>query len=537
MKKRILIIVSAVLAAVMLFGCTAPAAEPEQSDNTTPAAAGEVTAAPATSEAPQTTEEKTYKETIKFSPSLKFVTTDTMNTTSGTSLSLYYLVYNNLVEMDTVNNQLVPGLAESWEEVSPTEYVFHLRQGVKFHDGSDFTAADVEFTFNRAKEQGASAGKVTTIDHVEVIDDFTIKFYLTGPDADILYRLPDGRLSILSKTAFDTMAPEEANKIGTGPYMYVEVVIDDHVTLTRNDNYWGELPKTKNFILQEIPEASARLIALQTGEVDIIQSPAATDLHYIDEDANLTLSSYPGANLRYIGLNMNEAPFDDIRVRQAIAYGINRAEYIAVAYNGNAAEVNNMMNPINEFWAEITGYTYDPEKAKALLTEAGYSDGDITISITGMQNDADTSFATLFQSQMKAIGINVNVDLVETATFTARVKPDSGENWQVEVNGWGGYVNGPDNALRYLYYSSSSGNAAHVNDTELDALIDEASVTTEKASRVELYKQIEQKGIDLACYIPICVPMNYYGTVATLEGLEPLMGSIHHLRNIAVPEN
>ena len=493
---------------------------------------GETTAPDGSNAAPG---EVKYKETLKFVPALKFVTTDTMNTTSGTSLSLYYLVYNNLVEIDTVKNEIVPALAETWDIVSPTEYVFHLRKGVKFHDGSPFTAADVEFTFNRAKGEGASAGKVTTIDHVEVIDEYTIKFYLTGPDADILYRLPDGRLSILSKTAFDSKPAEEAMKIGTGPFQYVEVVIDDHVSLTRFDDYWGEKPKTKNIIFQEIPEQSSRLIALQGAEVDIIHSPAATDLHYIADDKNLNLLSYPGSTLRYIGLNINEAPFNDIRVRQAIAYGINRKSYITVAYRENALETNNMMSPTNEYYSDIAGYDYNPDKAKELLAQAGYSNG-LTIEITGMQNEADNNFATIFQAQMKEIGITVNINLLENATFTARVKPDSGEKWQVEINGWSGYANGPDNALRYLLYTGSSGNAAHLSLPELDALIDEAAVTTDKAKRVELYKQIEEMCMEQACYIPICVPNINYGTLAALEGMDPLMGAIHHLRNIAVPE-
>lgn len=529
MKKRILAVISMLLAATMLFGCAQtsnngsdPAKQPDAGSTTdkvdTPASG-----------------ETEYQDTVTFVPHLKFVTTDTMNTTSGTSLSVYYLVFNNLVEFDTVSGELIPGLAESWKEISPTEYEFYLRKDVKFHDGTDFTAQDVEFTFNRAKEQGASKSKVTTIDHVEVIDDYTIKFYLTGPDADILYRLPDGRLSILSKNAFDTMPAEEANLIGTGPYKYVEVVIDDHLELTRNEEYWGELPKTKNIRLQEIPEQSARLIALQTGEVDVIHNPAATDLHYISEDSALALQSFAGSNLRYIGLNTKEAPFDNILVRQAIAYGINRQDYIAVAYSGNATEVTTMMNPINSFAADLEGYTYDPEKAKELLAEAGYGEGDITISIIGMQNDNDTNFATVFQSQMKAIGINVNVNLVEQATFTASVAPNSGTQWNAEVNGWGGYVNGPDNALRYLYHSANSGNASQINDPKLDEMIETGAVTTDAAERTRLYTEIQEYGLELATYIPICVEMVDYGCSAAVEGLEPPMGAIHHLRNLAIP--
>lgn len=515
MKKRMLTIISLLLIAVMLVGC----------GQTDPGVEG----------SGDGSGEATYKETVKFVPDYKFQTTDTMNTTSSTSMSIYWLVYNNLVEMDTTTGELVPALAESWEAVSPTEYVFYLREGVKFHDGSDFTAADVVFTFDRAKVEGASSSKVITIDHVEAIDDYTVKFVLTGPDADLPYRLPDGRLSILSKTAFDNMPADEANLIGTGPYKYVEVVIDDHVTVTRNDEYWGEAPITKTIIFQEIPEQSARLIALQTGEVDIINNPAATDRHYIDESDNMVLKGGAGSNLRYIALNLNEAPFDDIRVRQAIGYGINRSEYIAVAYSGNAAEVNNMMNPINEFYTEVEGYEYNPEKAKALLQEAGYSDGDITISILGMQSDQDNAFATVFQSQMKAIGINVEVELVESAVHASYITNESTEPWQAAINGWSGYITGPDNAFRYLMYSTNMGNMSHVNNPEIDALLDEGAITSDKEARQDIYKQLQELILAEACYFPICVPTLDYAMYEGTEGVDEPYGIMHHLRYVAVP--
>lgn len=515
MKKRILSVLSLVLVCLMLVACGKQNAVDTPDDSSG---------------------EATYKETVVFVPEYAFGTTETMNTGSSTSMSVYYLVYNNLVETDTKTGELVPALAESWEIVSPTEIIFNLRQGVTFHDGSPFTSADIEFTFNRALEQPTAAAKIGTLDSVEVLDEYTVKFYLKAADADFLYRLPDGRLSVLSKTAFDNMTEEEANKIGTGPYKYAEVVMGDHVTVTRYDEYWGGAAKTKNIVFQEIPEKAARLIALQAGDADIISGPAATDIHYIEEDENMVFNSYTGAQVRYFAFNTAFKPFDDVRVRQAIAYGINRADYVSVTYNGNAVETNNMMNTTNPFYVDVDGYTYDPEKAKSLLAEAGYGEGDIVINLTGKQEDPDMSFGTIFQAQMKAIGITVNVNLVETAAFNAMIMPGSGEDWQVKVDGWGGYITGPDNAFRYLYHSANNGNSAALNDPEIDAMLDEGMVTTDEAARKAIYKDLQEKVLDLATCVPVCIPTTDYASQATVEGMVPPFGLMTFLRDVAVLE-
>lgn len=530
MKRRILVILAFAMVALMLFACAPVDDNSNQTDPTGDPQPGATSSGPT-----DAADEVEYRETLTVVTGLKFITTDTMNTTSAVTLGVYNLVYNNLVEYDTLTKEFMPALAESWEEVSPTEWVFYLRKDVKFHNGDDFSAKDVVFTFDRAKEEGASKSKVVTIDHVEEIDDYTVKFVLKGPDADLLYRFPDGRLSILSKAAFDSMSADEANMIGTGPFMYEEVVIDLIVKLTRNDNYWGGLSKTKNIHFKDIPEPASRLIALQTGEVDLIQSPASTDLHYVEQSSELALHRHPSGILRYFGFNTKESPFDDIRVRQAVAYGINRQEYMDVTYDGVALEVTTMMNPINDFFAEIDGYEYNPDKAKELLAEANYSDGSLKIQVTGKQEFRDEKFATVFQSQMKKIGIDVEVNLVEPATFASSVMPGSGVFWQSEINAWGGYVNGADNALRYLYYTDNAGNASRISDPKLDQLLDDGAMVSDVSKRMEIYTEIQQYGLDQAVYIPICVEVSHFASVAALEGFKPPHGSIPQLRDIAVP--
>ena len=312
MKKLIAAIVSILMIGTSFAGCQT---EPEGNDSQP--------------------DDSGYQETITIAPSLDFTGMEVQSNSGGTSKSVYVLTFNTLIEKDTMNNELVPGLAISWEQVSDSSYEFKLREGVKFHDGTDFTAEDVKFTFERGKTQSSSKGKLSSIAGVEIVDDYTVRIELDPIDCDIIYKLTDPNCSILSANAFNTMAEEEAYKIGTGPYQYHEWVQGDYVSLIRFDDYWGELPQTKEIVIRYIPEASSRLLALQTGEIDICIDPPSIDLHYVAEDPDMTLLQVNSSTLRIVLLNELVEPFNNALVRQAIAHAINREDFVSAVYEGN----------------------------------------------------------------------------------------------------------------------------------------------------------------------------------------------------------
>lgn len=473
-----------------------------------------------------------YQEEIVFAPMLSFDTMDVQNCVSTSTKCVYSWVFNTLVEKDMETNELIPALAESWNQLSDTVWEFKLRGGVKFHDGTEFTAEDVKFTLERAKTQGGSKARVDSMEKVDVIDEGTVQIVLNQPDMDFIYKLTDQNLVILSKHAFETMDEEQANQVGTGAYQYEEWKHGEYVSVRSNPDYWNGEPKTKRIVVRTIPEAAARLIALQTGEVDIIQSPASTDLSYIADDPKLTLLQFPSSTVRYLGLNTTEEPFDNLLVRQAVAYGINRDELIAAVYQGNAMAMRNVMHPDNEFFTEVEGYSYNLDKAKELLTEAGYADG-FTIKMISNQAVKDIAICTLVQSQLAKLGITVELQSMESATFNATIA--EGKGYQLMVSGWSGYTIGPDNALRSILHTEGRINYTNVSDSYIDQTLDEARTIKDLAKRKAVYGELEEHATNLAAFYPIAVEMLDLGMKADVQGMKLPNGPILDFRELYIP--
>ncbi len=473
-----------------------------------------------------------YQQEIIVAPTLDFTSMEVQETTAATDKSVYVMVFDTLCARDSATGEIVPSLAKEWTQISEDVWQFKLREGVVFHDGTPFTAEDVKFTYDRGMEQSGTRSRLTTVDSVEIIDEYTVELNMAMADVDIIYKLTDPGLSILSANAFETMAPEEAYKNGTGAFSYGEWKQGDYLKLERFDDYWGELPKTETVVIRYIPEASSRLIALQTGEIDVCIDPATVDLPYIAEDPDLTLMQIPGTNLRYVGINMSDKPFNDLRVRQAVAYGMNRDDFITMVYEGNAMATNNVMHPEYMYYKEVEGYGYDPEKAKALLTEAGYPDG-FTATIYSSQGTTQRAVANVMQAQMAEIGIDLKVQSLETATFNATVA--AGNPFDMMVNGWGGHALGPDYALRTMFYSTASSNRYQLNDTHVDELLDKGIVTSDVNERTQIYAELQEYITNQAAMLPVAIELINVGTKADLEGFRLPNGLFHDFRYVNIP--
>lgn len=478
-------------------------------------------------------ESTTYKKSITIAPALDFTSMDVQNDSGGTAKGVYLLVFNTLVEFDTENNEYIPGLAKSWEQISDTVWEFKLRKGVKFHDGSSFTAEDVKFTIDRGLQQNASKSKFSTIKEATIIDDNTIHIILNTPDNDLIYKLCEPNTVIICKNAFDNLEEDKANQIGTGPYMYNEWVQGDFLSLHRFNDYWDGATKTEEIIIRSIPEASSRLIALQTGEIDLCIDPPVIDLHYVAEDKNLSLWQIPSSLIRHITLNVKVKPFDNKLVRQAIAHAIDRDSLLTLVYEGNATAHYNVMHPISEFFSNVDYFEYDPAKAKDLLLRAGFPNGFKTEIYSG-PSAVQKSVATVVQAQLREIGIEADVKSLEIASFNSGVAP--GGIFPIQVDGWGGHTIGPDNALRTEHHSLGSVNRSNVKDEIIDKMIDEAISESDYNKRKRLYTDIQEKIVESSYWIPVAIEQINVGLKKEVQGFELPHGLFHHWRDLYVIE-
>lgn len=478
--------------------------------------------------------EPTYKKIITIAPSLDFTGMDVQNENGAEAKSVYLMVFDTLVDYDTMKEEYIPGLAESWERISDTLWEFKIRKGVKFHDGNELTAKDVKFTIERGLNNSASKSKFSSIKKVDIIDDYTVHFELHAPDYDLVYKLCEPNTVILSENAFATLGDEEGNKIGTGPFMYKEWVVGDYLSLERFEDYWDGAKKTEEMIIRNIPEASSRLIALQTGEIDVCIDPPVVDLHYIVDDENLELWQIPSTNIRHIILNLNVEPFTNKLVRQAVAHAIDRDSLVAMVYEGNATPHYNVMHTISEFHTEVDYYEYDPEKAKQLLAEAGYPNGFKT-TIYSSNGTVQKAVASVIQAQLAEIGIDAEVQSLEVATFNAGVA--HGGTFPIAVDGWGGHAIGPDYTLRSAFHSTGNINRSNIEDEYIDNLIDTALATGDFEARAEMYTEIQQYVMENANWIPLAIEQINIGVRADLQGFERPHGLFHHWDNLHIVEN
>lgn len=404
------------------------------------------------------------------------------------------LVDKNAIQMthDTLvvygeDGSIQPSLATDWEMVDDVTWIFNLRKGAKFHNGEEVKASDVVFSFQKAKEAGSAAPIVAPLVDIVAEDDYTVKMTLTAANVDWLSTLYDTRCSIVSEKACTELGNDEGSRIGSGPYKFVELVLNDHLTIEKFDEAWdADSCPTQRFVFKCIPENSARLIALQTGEIDICNNTSANEVSHIEEDENLNLIQVPSNNTMYIGFNTKDPLMSNKLLRQAISYALDREEIVLIAENG-------MGETTRTWWAKsvssrydgFDGHVLDLDKAKELMAEAGYPDGfDLRISIN---QDLKTQAETI-QAQLKKININVTIDLVDSSGFIAYINDLKHQCWMSGYN-FSGYS---DNMRNAYYTGSSGGSRSAYSNSRVDELYDLAVAEPDEAVRNEYYKEIQE---------------------------------------------
>jgi peptide/nickel transport system substrate-binding protein len=460
-----------------------------------------------------------YKESVVCADGSQITTGDPQMINNLQHNRLFKCSHNTLVSYDSANAEYLPELATSWEwNADLTELTLKLREDVVFHNGEKFTAADVKYSYERIMGLNSTASSkfVGILDHVEVIDDYTVKLVMAKVNVDWLDTLALPLASIVNQKAIE--ADElKGPWVGTGLWVITELEEGDHVKMVKNDNYWGEQTPTRELELRYIPEASARLIALQNGEVDVCISPASTEEAFVEEDPNLELIRLAGSTCCYFAFNTSKGPGADENLRLALAHCINYDDIILGAASGQGTRAVSNWGPATFGYYDGFGdYTFDLELAKQYLAKSEYK--TLTISV---KDSARLRAAQIIQANAKEIGLTINIEELEPAALTKKSAFKTAEHESMLYTlGWNSYG---DDASR-AYGVGSNTNKATLSDARVQELLELGRSTTDKATREKYYAEIQTLNHEHAWYIPL-----YYSelTMAINKGVSGVIWEGH----------
>ena len=450
----------------------------------------------------ETSGEVQYKKEIIIAIADEFTTIDPMETTAESNQIVQDCTHDLLTDTNLSTMQNEGELVDSWEMIAPDHWKFKLKENVKFHDGTILNVDDVMFTFERGAKKSTTSAYIDKIKEFKKIDDLNFEVILYNGDVDFNYVLAANSLAILSKEAFESMPEEEAVKIGTGPWKFEEFVPADYVSLVRFEECTlYDVPSTERLVFRMIPEASSRMIALENGEVDAIMSPSATDYNRLAESSDLQLITETGRGQHYIAFNLSntDSIVSNPKFREAVAYAVNKEEMVIAAWDGYAQVSTSIMCRDMEYYADIEGIGYDPEKAQAMFDELGVK--GTTINLITSDAIHRVKMAENFQAQMSKYGVTINVEYMQQAALNERLESD--KSVEMFILSWT-----PGKNADYMYrnpiYSKGGRNYAHVNDPESDALIDAAAGEVDKTKRAEMYEELQVRlTTEIIPWIPI----------------------------------
>ena len=463
-------------------------------------------ASEATSSAPAKTVE--YKDTAIIGFQTKTSSIAPPTQTSVMHRLFFNLTHDTLVDYDEASASIKPALATEWKASDDFKvWTFTLRGDVTFHNGEKFTADDVLFTWEYAKDASNTNATVKTtynkIEAIKVIDDTHVEITLKNGDIDFLYTYANESYSVLNREAV-TADAEKGPGIGTGPYKNVEFVVSDHTTLERYDGYWGEKAPTKTLVFRFISDATTRLAALEAGEIDVCQGPNNTEHNIIRANDDLVLYVCPGMNLTFLAFNSEVPALNDPNLRLAIAYAINNQEIIDGAASGVGSVSNGMWGFFTygyyDDWAGAGLASFQPqniEKAKEYLAKSNYPNGGLKIRMTC--NSAWTVGALqIIQAQLKALNIDVQVEQLDSAGFTNMTKAK-----EHEVVIQSAALTGAGGDMAKFFTAGNTANTATYNNEKVSELFKLAASEKDEAKRKDYFKQIQVIVHSEAPYIPL----------------------------------
>lgn len=462
-------------------------------------------------------------------------------------------IFDRLVDVEVGtdgNSKIVPSLAESWEiSDDGLEYTFHLRQGVKFHNGNDFTAEDVAYTFHRMltveggvntefidQIKGADellAGETDTLEGVEVVDDYTIKVTLKEPFAGFLASISSPGVSIYdseaTEAAGDQFGMDPAVTVGTGPFEFASWSFNNQLVLTRNEDYWKGASGLPGVVIKIIPDTETQSMMFESGELDIL------DLDYAADSVDRFTETYPDqivqgprVGIVYFTMNFNKEPFQDVRVRKAVQMSIDRQAILDALYGGRGqVEQGIFPHGLIGFNPDQEEIKYDPEAAKALLAEAGYADGfDMEIAADSSASDTMTMALEIVSDQLAEVGIRAEIKNYDESTWLETRK--SGELGSF-MSTWSADYNDPDNFIYTFFGNEEKTRIRSINypDTEVMERVAKARTIVNEDERLAEYKALEEKIIhEDAAWVPMFSRLHLFAVSKRVQGFTPLWSGL-----------
>lgn len=447
----------------------------------------------------QAENEDAERDTLTIGMGAEPESLDPVAMTSAPAATVGEHVVERLIYMEE-DGSLTPMLATSWSSNDDgTVWSFEIREGVQFHDGEMLNAEAVAANLQRFVDPDVGAAYsflLGTVEEIEAVEEYTLQLSLSQPFAPILSHLSHSFVGILSPAQIDGLAPDARIEIpvGTGPYVMDTWNRGESIELSVNENYWADVPAIPNVAFSFIPESSALIVALETGEIDAMMRVPPQEVDRLEADSNIEVVRQESVRTVYIGFNNIREPFNDPLVRQALNHAIDKQAIVDGLFEGFTV-ADAPVVPAVFGHASVGPYEYDPERARELLAEAGYADGfEMTLHHPTGRYPLDSTVAEVLQDQLSEVGIDVTLETREWSSylsFTGQAPEDA--EYDAFMLGWGTVTLDSDYGLYALLHSNqwnpNGNNRGFYRNDEVDALLDEARVTTDQDARAELYAE------------------------------------------------
>jgi len=456
---------------------------------------------------------------VVFAVASTFTTTDPYDANDTLSQAMAKSFYEGLYGFDK-DMKMVPVLAEGYEvSKDGLAYTIKLRKGIKFHDGTDFKADAVKVNLDRVTNPENKLKRYglynNNIAKVEVVDDYTARITLKTPFSPFIAQLAHPSTVMISPAALKQYGNKDIafHPVGTGPFKFVEWKSTDYLKVAKFDGYWRKgYPKVDTITWKPVVDNNSRAALMQTGEAHFTFPVPYEVAEVLKQKPDLEVVAAPSIVLRYLAMNTLQKPFDNVKVRQAINYAINKEALAKVAFNGYAFPAEGVAPQGVEYAVKMAPWPYDVAKAKQLLTEAGYPNGFETELWSGYNHTTAQKVTQFIQQQLQQIGIRTKITLLEAGQRVEKV-----ESWQDPATapvrlyyiGWSTSTGEADWALRPLLDSESwppkLSNNAYYKNAKFDADIKNAQLTTDSAEKAKLYKDAQEVAWNDAPWAPLVV--------------------------------